>query len=286
MLNSFSSTSSSLLTKEVVFSFFAAIGGLILLIGLWLEFREGLKSEKEWYLDIDDFRKCKKKSKQGEIWVMVGVSIEVVIAIFFAVLDVKDKYEINVNADKNNPLNKPLSSVSARANIEVLMSQEAQSNAMVKVRPIKEWQILFANLELRTLNTNIVVKNIPISAAPGEIVPYIGGFLSVSSSPNNSVVKSRKSEFGYNINFSEDETMFYRESFNKDYAPSQWPTVGQVLTNFNVVEITQNFMPVGVEVIGGNVDIIMNGIETNFDIVPQPLKAGNNDGWSFIIQTN
>lgn len=257
-----------------------------MLRGLWLEFKEDLKSEKEWYSNLDDFRKFKKKSKHGEIWVAVGVSVEVVIAIAFAVLDVRDKYEINVNADRNNPLNKPFSSISARADIDALMSQEAQSNAMVQVRPIKDWQVVFATLELRTLNTNILLKNVPISAPKRDINPYVGGLLSVSYSRSNRVVISRKSDVGFEITFSMDNTFDYREGFYKNYSPNQWPTAGQILNDFNVLKITQNFIPVGTEINGGHVEIVINGIETNFEIFPQPMKAGINDGESFIIQTN
>jgi hypothetical protein len=88
------------------------------------------------------------------------------------------------------------------------------------------------------------------------------------------------------LKFFYEEYPDFRKSFNRSFGESKWPTAGQVLANFNVLRITENFIPAGAEVFGGSVGIVINNIHTNFEILPQQLKASINNGETFIIQTN
>jgi hypothetical protein len=95
------------LSKALVFSILAAIGGIIVLWGLLLEW----KADKEWYFNeqysnLEDLRKCKFKAKCGAKLVMAGICVEIIIAIIFAILDVSEKW-------KSDPRNKPISEVDA-----------------------------------------------------------------------------------------------------------------------------------------------------------------------------
>src|ERR1019366_3026578 len=87
---------SSLLAKEVIFCFSAAFGGVIVLRGLWLEY---ISTDEKRYetADIIGFRSLKAKEKRGEVLVMAGILIEIVVGMLFAGIDVWDKYEINKN---------------------------------------------------------------------------------------------------------------------------------------------------------------------------------------------
>jgi hypothetical protein len=100
--NFLSSILSSLWTKEVIFSFFAAFGGGVLLWGLWLEFKEEKKPKKEWFSEIGEYRDRHRKRLYGEKWVIAGVAIEIIVAIVFAVMDVREKYNIGEKIDPNN----------------------------------------------------------------------------------------------------------------------------------------------------------------------------------------
>lgn len=102
----------SLWTKEVAFCGLAAIGGLVVLCGLWLEY---ISTDEDRYekATIEDFRSLKSKEKLGEKLVMVGIWIEIGIAVLFAGLDVWDKHEINIATAKNNPLLQPATQISA-----------------------------------------------------------------------------------------------------------------------------------------------------------------------------
>jgi hypothetical protein len=112
--NFLSVISTSLLTKEIGFSVVAALGGLIVLIGLWMEY---VSTDEKRYesVDIKGFRKLKSKEKRGEKWVMAGIGIEIIVAVTFAALDVREKHDINGQAEANAPRNQPISEMSATA---------------------------------------------------------------------------------------------------------------------------------------------------------------------------
>ncbi len=120
IVNFLSSISSSLWTKEVIFSFFAALGGGILLWGLLLEFRSEkqseIQSEENWFSDLNKYRSRYRKSLCGEKWVIVGVSIEIIVAVVFAVIDVKEKYDIGKKID---PANFPVFNINALVKLRV-----------------------------------------------------------------------------------------------------------------------------------------------------------------------
>ena len=111
---------SSLLTKEVVFSFFAFIGGAVVLIGLWMEWKSSKKeeheAEKDWFSDIDKFRRRHRKLHAGEFWVMSGVAIEIIVAVVFAAMDVVEKHDIGERID---PTNLPVLNINAFAVLRV-----------------------------------------------------------------------------------------------------------------------------------------------------------------------
>lgn len=92
-LNLLSENPSSLLSAEFVFVGLAAIGGMIVLCGLWLEYKFG--DEDNEFPDLRSFWRAKRLTRRGEKLVMLGVFLEVVVAMVFAGLDVFEKYEIN-----------------------------------------------------------------------------------------------------------------------------------------------------------------------------------------------
>ena len=263
---------------------FAASGGVFVLVGLLME----RFSEKDWHKNLSDFRRCKSINIFGEWIVIFGIMVEIGVGIFSAI----DAWQTRKMAIENDPLNKLFFSASARADIKVRINQHEPLNqavhldALSEPRPLKDWQVLQAHLELETLNTNLLLKNVPMSAFVHDIQPYVGASMSVNSFPTNSVVTSRESVYGYKLQFSFTDIAYQRESFEKYYDRNKWPTGRQVLNEFNVFRITQNFLPVDTEVVGGFVEIEINGVETNFEIFPQRMKAGLNEGESFIMETN
>lgn len=107
----FATVSSSLsawwpwLTEAVVLSFLAVVGGVLVYVGLSLERR----SEKSWYSNIEDFRSRESDKQRGWSWLMWGIRVEIITALVFALISVRDDMK---NAS-NNPLNQEAQSAKA-----------------------------------------------------------------------------------------------------------------------------------------------------------------------------
>jgi hypothetical protein len=92
----------------------AAIGGVIVLIGLLLE----KFSEKKWHKNINDFRRCESRRCWGEWFVMAGILVEIIVAAFSA----NDAWQTRQMAIKNDPRNATISEISATAILVVNLS--------------------------------------------------------------------------------------------------------------------------------------------------------------------
>lgn len=123
-MTALSSSSVSSLKELGIIVFCAAIGGIVVLIGLVKEY----KWEKDWYSDINDLRKSKLRRKGGEIWVIVGVALEVIIGIGFASHEWDEAKQTAINIKKNNPLKKPLAFLSASVTLRLLSTNIQDSN--------------------------------------------------------------------------------------------------------------------------------------------------------------
>lgn len=83
----------------------AGLGGLAVLIGLAMEF----SAEKDWFKNMQAFRRCKSIRFWGKLLVMAGILIEICVAPKTAI----DEWE-------NNPQNQPIASISAKIEFFVL----------------------------------------------------------------------------------------------------------------------------------------------------------------------
>jgi len=92
--------------SQAVIWFLAAIGGVVVLVGLWMEYKGG---------KVGYFHKAKKLTEHGEIWVMVGVAIEVIVGIGFAAREGWEARQIKAEIVANDPRNWSLNSVTAVA---------------------------------------------------------------------------------------------------------------------------------------------------------------------------
>lgn len=83
---------------------------------MWLEFKEEKKPKKEWFSDVGEYRDRHRKRLYGEKWVIAGVTIEIIVAVVFAVMDVRDKYKIG---EKIDPTNLPILNINAFVKLRV-----------------------------------------------------------------------------------------------------------------------------------------------------------------------
>lgn len=88
-------------------------------VGLALE----KNSEKPWYVDIRDRKRQKLKGEIGWWILMVGIFVEIAIAGWHTVGDAIELNRIKRNAETINPINQPVSSLSALVRIKVAGEQ-------------------------------------------------------------------------------------------------------------------------------------------------------------------
>jgi hypothetical protein len=252
--NFLSSAWSSLWTKEFIFCFSAAIGGLVVLRGLWLEY---VSTDEKRYekADIDGFRSLKSKEKCGEIWVMVGIWIEVAVAMLFAGIDVWDKHEINKNAAQNDPHNFPILSV--------------LGYAMIEVRPLEP----LVGFDLRNVPKVLGAKGVQLN----DLTPNnLGAWLEMGRAREMSATNWDKwgttETISDNVSVSaETDPLFGNEQFVRfDINFGKKLFSNREHLSANDVDAIALLLPIHCQIVSGKVDMIMNGlIEKEFQIPPQ-----------------
>lgn len=93
----------------------AGIGGLIVFVGLLLE----KISARDWYRSQSSRKWWTRIGTAGWCILMIGIALEIGAAVKFAVKDDISKKEIRKNAEKNDPLNQPITTLTAFANLEL-----------------------------------------------------------------------------------------------------------------------------------------------------------------------
>lgn len=239
------------------FVFWASVGGAIVFVGLAFE----SLGDKKWYKNQSAFNKAKKFKFLGEILVLAGVFVEVVIAGWVA--------RIEWYA---SPENQPVSDVVARVTIETTQSE----TNMERIFTIKSWQIVQANIVFNSTN-NFIVQNLNLYASVHDIAPYVTGGISAS----NDVVLNRTHGFGYEIRFQHLE-------WPPQFPKVTLPTVREFIDNFQNIEILTDFIPTNTQVVGGHGWVQINGgIQKEFEIhyqTPKWSEIGGGD--SVVIVTN
>jgi len=232
----FSSSSLSWLVGEFFISLVAISGGVLVLRGLWIE----KKADKEEYLDVDDFRSSKLKSKRGWKMLMWGIFVETAVAGIFAAKDGWEIRQIEINAAKNDPRNQNISDMSATA---ILIVMGTDFNDLTnwdssRVARMSLWKNERMGTTLNTLNADNFTRN---------------DFRVLFGNPNAS--NSRE----YGIRF---------HSFNF-MAFNGLETPVKAIDDVNLVRMEINFLPHGSKIAAGGVDLVVNNIHKIFQIFPQ-----------------
>jgi hypothetical protein len=92
----------------------AGLGGVLVFWGLWLE---GPPIE-DLFLDIEAFRLHKRRAERGWKMLMLGIFIEIVVAVVFAAKDGWQARQTERQIAANDPRNLPLASLTAYVAIE------------------------------------------------------------------------------------------------------------------------------------------------------------------------
>jgi hypothetical protein len=244
-----SSSSSSWWISQAPYWFLAAIGGLVVLMGLWLEYKGGKPGH---------FHVQKRKVECGEVWVMVGIVIEIIVGIGFAV---RESWEAKQTADviaKNDLRNQNISDISATAILIVMgttFNDLTNKDFKGRVATMSLWNSDKEPAPLDYLNADSFTRN---------------DFFVVAGNPNAS--NSRE----YGIRF----RSFNFRAFNG------LETKVKALDDVQLVRMELFFLPRGSEVAAGGVDLVVNSTRRLFQIDTNRSNFANPGPPYWVVATN
>lgn len=229
--------------KVCLIALVASLGGVVVLVGLWLE----ESGEKEWLVDISDFRKSKSKAHRGLKWVFWGVFIETLLGFALAMWE-------GAEAIKNAPLNQPIFDISAFVHIKVKGSNHV---AIASFGTPRVAAILFS-------------KTPQMAAMSAGILPSV-----------------ESKEFEQSFPLYQEDTRQYSMRFHLDaVGASFFKNLGMAKTieDVNALSIWLKFIPLDAEILEGSAKVMVNNnIEKDFKILPQkafePLILTNNPAY-------
>jgi hypothetical protein len=202
----------------------------MVLIGLWLE--KG--KEKEWFSNSEDFRRQKSKATIGWWVLMGGIFAEV---LFGFALAAKDEHDID--AAKNAALTAPISTMSATV-VLIVMGTEFNdlTNLSSQVARMYLWKDKKTPARLDDLKAENFTRN---------------DFKILFGNPN----ASNSREYG----------IWFR-SFNfMAFDGIENPV--KAINDVKIIRMEINFLPHGVKIAGGGVDLVANNVHKLFQIFPQ-----------------
>ena len=244
-----SSSSSSWWISQASIWFLAAIGGLIVFRGLWLEY----KGRKYGYFHVQ-----KRKVECGEVWVMVGIVIEIIVGIGFAV---KESWQARQTASviaKNDPRNQNISDMSATA---ILIVMGTTFNDLTN----KDFKGRFAMMSL----WNSDKEPAPLDSLNADSFTR-NDFSVMWGNPNSS--NSRE----YGIRF----RSFNFRAFNG------LETKVKAIDDVQLVRMELFFLPHGSEVAAGGIDLVVNNTRKLFQIDTSRSSFANAGPPYFVFATN
>ena len=261
--------SASWLTRAVVFSAAASIGGILVLFGLWME--KG--AENDWFLNADDLRRQKLKAKWGWRFLMLGILVEIGTGAALAGYDVRENIQTAQQIAKNDPLKKPIMSATAVITLSIGETNDATPNTHSTMLifgdkfgtpPTSGWdikRIVFELLVDKNINSLKVLQCVSLQHADsivknGHVMYVISLNLELISSQKQAIDSMSKQVLPPGTAFPA-EANFSVEDFDKrGFAAILTPT-----------------LPDGFEIKDGTCSVIMNSTKRSFS-VPEHSKGG------------
>lgn len=243
----------------------ASVGGIIVLAGLWMEYSAG----KKWYRNLDDFRSQKSKEKWGEKIVMLGIILEIVIGFAVAAKDEHDIKQAKITADKNNPLNQPVSDISA-----IIKVRLAGTNFIESPLWGSSWVATLTLCDLKDMISGKVIMGV------SDIGLMEAGVNDISRIDYSGQIQPSEEDHGYVFRFNSDPQYGGLVPFLPVLKTT--PQIVKYITdNVRFLVIDAKFIPHNAELLGGEAEILINGnVRLDFDILPQkayPIFPGLGD---------
>lgn len=282
----FASINSSLASSLFWTAFWAGIGGLLVLLGLCLE----KKADKKIYRNVSDLRRQKSISEFGWGILIAGIVVEIVTACVAAVSGNIEMKQIKINEANNDPLNQPVSDVSAVVRIKLAGTNfiELSSRDSSWIADLNIWQD-------EAWISEQFKKKTPITIGLNEFGSFMAGKDDVSRVDYSHMFASQKNGYmereiahGYILHFHTDES-----DGLVPFVPVFRTTpikVRSIIDGVKSLRINADFIPNDAELLGGDAEILINGnIRMDFDILPQkafppPIGLGRvgNPGFTMI----
>jgi hypothetical protein len=247
----------------------AAIGGIIVFFGLWIE----KSADKKEYSNISDFRSSKAKGKCGWWILMIGISVEVLVGGALAYKDQREMNRAAADIAKNNPVNLQVSDIFLSMTVNVAGKRDGI--------PL-EMEQLESSVEL--LETNITMRSL-----------YFGNFQILTG---GNALSFDHLEAGTNNNY---------HGYTMEFRPNRLgPTGGSgyvitdrspltpkhILDRIKALRFHLVFVPNDSEVISGSAEMVINGtFHKTFEILRQKTDK-EMSGWNpdvkgfFLYATN
>jgi len=247
----FSSDALSWLVVELVTMFFAMLGGGLVFWVLWKE----KKSAKEMFQDIADFRASKKSTGRGWNMLMVGIAIETIVAGTFAARDGLEIRQIKIDEAKNDPLKRPITSISAVATFRIKGDFSPPPLPYSNLEEMTGAGIMF----LQGTNVSDKIPSIGLGADAANI-----SILNLI--PNN----VHPDTHDVVISFHDSGDVMYGHFFNK----WMWQNQAGFFDGVKGFSIEMRQIGSNVNVLSGNVVVIANDLKWEFPIPAQKQRLG------------
>jgi hypothetical protein len=219
--------------SELVIFCFAAFGGLIVIVGLWMEYTS---EDEKRYKNIDNFRSLKATGKRGEIIVMAGILVEIAVAIGFAARDDSHMRQIEIN---NNPMNQPISSVFAQVTIVERGTNE-------------------------TVVDPLVFGAVNLTISSSELTNFWR-----TGTPPNLVCTAFRTVIRLDPNGADKE--WFLDFSQTDMFPTLNGAVRDV-AKWDEIKLVAAFLQGNTEILGGSLKLTVNLTNVEFSIPPQKVK--------------
>lgn len=239
-----------LLTSTLMFSdglalFIAAIGGVIVLLGLMIEYEAEEEDKKEHLSNLtEDAARPKHKGKVGYKILMIGIVVEILVAGYEAVHSEIEMRKIRAQAVKNDPLNQPITDVFVRLIIDV------EGNRDTVPQDKDAWEssaeLLEKDINSRTLDLG---KFAVMSGGGIRMFRYLGRL------PSNLPMEPHH---GFTMDFHVNPMLpFDAKGSHIQVATPITPR--DLIERIEAVRFTLPFIPKDAEIIEGRVELVMNG---------------------------
>jgi hypothetical protein len=211
---------------------------MIVFWGLWTE----KKAHKEAYLNVNDLRASKRREERGWNILMFGIAIEILVAFVFAAKDGWEIRQINKEIVKIDPLNQPISDISA--SVTIMMRTKETGLPPSGPQPENWMELLEKDMG---------------DKAPRAV--FWGGFqrLLEDNAQGFTSSDSSGSQVGYSIQFRADR-LFASSPQNGFVLADQSPTTPKhILSKIETLAFHVVYIPKDAEIVGGSAEVLVNG---------------------------